>query len=212
MVDVNKLLAGYKNFYQKYFLDDKKLYEGLAQSGQSPKSLVIACSDSRVDPSIILDTDPGDIFVIRNVANLIPPFQEDTSTYHGTSAALEFAVKNLEVENIILLGHSGCAGINELMDVQNSANNNQQEFSFVREWVSIAKKPSVRLTNYAFSEHETCAKESMIVSYQNLFSYPWIKNKYYSKELKIFIWFFDISTGNMESLDFEELVFKNIIS
>lgn len=99
---------GFGRFKKKYFGQDKTLFETL-QKGQAPKTVLIGCSDSRADPALLTDCDPGDIFVIRNVANLVPPHSSDDSS-HGTAAAIEFAVRALKVENIIVLGHSQCGG------------------------------------------------------------------------------------------------------
>ena len=92
MPHIENLLEGYRQFYQKYYIENPETYKNLTEKGQTPHTLVIACSDSRVDPSIILNTGPGDIFVIRNVANLVPAYDSDFSHCHGTSAAIEYAV------------------------------------------------------------------------------------------------------------------------
>lgn len=209
MVDISRLVSGYKAFYQKYFRDDVDLYKNLSSKGQNPRTLVIACSDSRVDPSIILGADPGDIFVIRNVANLVPPYQEDRETYHGTSAALEFAVKNLGVDNIVILGHSNCAGIRALVDIKSNKNNNQH-FSFVDEWVKIAKNP-VKDFPVSGNEELRCAKESLIVSYHNLQTYPWIAEKINHGKLDILLWYFDISTGELENYNSSAETFELLL-
>ena len=123
MANIQKLLSGFEEFYKKYFVEQKHIYQELYAKGQSPKTLVIACSDSRVDPSILLGTAPGEIFVIRNVANLVPVFDCDMSHCHGTSAALEYSVRHLKVENIIVLGHSQCGGIKTLVEEHNHNHN-----------------------------------------------------------------------------------------
>ena len=109
MQDIAKLIAGFRHFQGNYFHGDNELFSQL-KNGQQPKTLVISCSDSRVDPSLLTGAEPGDLFVIRNVANLVPPYEPD-ARYHGVSAALEYAVCQLQVEHIIVLGHSQCGGI-----------------------------------------------------------------------------------------------------
>src|SRR6187549_3459449 len=109
MADFNELLAGYQRFRGSDWRRQRERWAELSE-GQSPKVMVIACSDSRVDPAQIFDTSPGEIFVVRNVANLVPPFELDGSR-HGVSAALEFAVTQLEVTDIIVLGHGACGGV-----------------------------------------------------------------------------------------------------
>ena len=99
-----RLLSGFRRFREKYFDAANSPYTKLALS-QNPKTLVIACSDSRVDPAIITSAEPGDLFVVRNVANLVPPFEPGSGSHHGVSAAIEFAVVNLKVENVVVLGH-----------------------------------------------------------------------------------------------------------
>src|SRR3954469_1855409 len=105
MASIEKLTAGFRVFRAKYFDHRPEIFEGLVKGGQSPDVLVIACSDSRVDPPILLNAEPGELFVVRNVPNVVPPYQPD-GHYHGTSAALEFAVRDLGVREVVVLGHS----------------------------------------------------------------------------------------------------------
>ena len=114
MKSLDELVAGFHRFQQRYFQSERKLYEKLMLQGQAPKVMVVACCDSRVDPAIVTDCDPGDLFVVRNVANLVPPCEEGGG-YHGTSAALEFAVRCLRVEHVIVMGHTRCGGIRALL-------------------------------------------------------------------------------------------------
>ena len=112
--EIAKLMAGFKLFREKFFEGDNPTYGRLTTGGQGPKTLIIGCSDSRVDPAIISSASPGEIFVVRNVANLVPPFEKGGG-HHGVSAAIEFAVVNLQVETIIILGHRQCGGIRALL-------------------------------------------------------------------------------------------------
>ena len=111
---IEKLSKGYERFRQGYFQRNRSRLEQLAEK-QTPEIAMISCCDSRVDPGILFDVEPGDLFVIRNVANLVPPF-ETRGDYHGTSAALEFAVTSLQVKQVVVLGHANCGGIRALMD------------------------------------------------------------------------------------------------
>ncbi len=129
---ITPLIEGYKQFRSKYFGKSKSL-EKLVTHDQKPKILVISCSDSRVDPAIILGSKPGELFVVRNVANLVPPFESDLK-HHGTSAALEFGVLDLEVKHIIVLGHTHCGGIRALME----APENTPPSNFITAWMDIA--------------------------------------------------------------------------
>jgi len=201
MTDIKLLLEGYQRFHENNFQENKDTFQDLAKLGQFPKTLMIACSDSRVDPSIITDSKPGEIFVIRNVANLVPPCEESNEGYHGTSAALEFAVKNLNVENIIVMGHSGCAGIEALINLDIGKNKD----SFIDKWVRIAHKAESQSRLLAQSKEETCKiceKESIIVSLENIITFPWIKEKVDSGDLKLFGWHFTINDGSLRVYDF----------
>lgn len=194
------VIAGYKEFRQKYFESNNHLYEDL-KNGQSPQILVIACSDSRVDPAIILNCKPGDLFVVRNVANLVPPYEND-SGHHGTSAALEFAVLGLGIKHIIILGHSSCGGIQAL--VENPSKMREQ--NFISRWMEIAE-PALKKTleNYPNQSIEkqvgNCARLALVNSLNNLFTFPWIKQKVASKELSLHSWYFNIDSGIIEEFD-----------
>src|SRR5690349_16674957 len=112
---ITSLIKGYKNFYRKYNSEKYHDYRQQAVLGQAPKVMVIACSDSRVHPSIVMQSGLGEVFQVCNVANLVPPYRPDKGTHHSTSAALEFAVGTLGVEHIVVMGHSGCGGIKSLI-------------------------------------------------------------------------------------------------
>ncbi|MDP1974460.1 MAG: carbonic anhydrase, partial [Alphaproteobacteria bacterium] len=179
--------------------------------GQQPKILMIACSDSRVDPAIITNCEPGDLFVIRNVANLVPPYQADDSL-HGTSAALEFAICNLKIQHIIVFGHSQCAGIQALLD---HAITPYLPYSFITKWMELAQ-PACDQTylEHAEANQETknhfCGKYAIINSLKNLMTFPWIKENVQKNNLIIHGWFFDLSTGIINAYNdkidqFEEL-------
>lgn len=189
------LIDGYKRFYKKSFEKKQEFYGNLSKEGQSPKFLVISCCDARVHPAQIMDTNPGDIFVIRNVANLVPVNEPDGKS-HGTSAAMEFAVKHLNVKHIIVLGHSQCGGIKTLMEGEHFSN----EYSFVDPWMGIAKNARLSVLEKhkgkSFEEQCTyCEKASIEISLNNLMTFPWIKEKCDSGELNIHGWYFNIKTG-----------------
>jgi carbonic anhydrase len=127
----NKLIQGFGRFHSKYFLEKNKLFENLVQKGQSPEVLMIACSDSRNDPALITECEPGDIFVVRNVAAIVPPYSPDDK-YHGTSAAIEFAIKGLKVKDIVIMGHALCGGVAALLN-----GTNKTEYEFLDNWIEI---------------------------------------------------------------------------
>src|SRR5476649_2848130 len=126
------MLQGYEKLRDKYVHGDSSVMQFLSDYGQRPSTMVVACCDARVDPALILQCDPGDLFVVRNVANIVPPFEKD-EMHHGTSAALEFGVRILKVKHLILLGHSQCGGIQALLNGTDTAND------FITNWVSLIK-------------------------------------------------------------------------
>lgn len=194
-----KILKGYQAFRRKYALGDQSIMQCLAERGQNPDIMVVSCCDSRVDPGLILQCDPGELFVVRNVANIIPPYERD-GTYHGTSAALEFGICFLKIRHLVLLGHSQCGGIQALLRTD-GANPND----FITNWVSIIKKKSSPT-----QDPDEYARLALHISHQNCLSFPWIQERINQGDLTIHLWFFDIKTGQIfsycdETLDFQPL-------
>lgn len=196
------MLQGYHSFRKKYALGDNSIMSCLADYGQQPKIMVVSCCDSRVDPALILQCDPGDLFVVRNVANIIPPYEKDEA-HHGTSAALEFGICFLQVTDLILLGHSQCGGIQTLVAQQQQQLTMQNDF--ISKWVSLVN-PSAENVNHP----DECAKQALKLSLQNCLTFPWIKEKVKDNALNIHLWFFDVKSGQIythtsESGDYEVL-------
>lgn len=196
----NKLLRGYREFREKYALGDKSVMQYLSSHGQQPQVMVVACCDSRVDPALILQCDPGDLFVVRNVANIVPPYEMDEA-HHGTSAALEFGVRFLHVKHLILLGHSQCGGIQTLLNCDHANNND-----FISNWVSVIDKK-----NHDAKETDEFAKLAIKESYQNCLTFPWIRERLEQQQLAIHLWYFDIKTGHIfgyseEADEFQQLL------
>ncbi|MCX4186797.1 carbonic anhydrase [Methylophaga sp. OBS4] len=195
MATTDKLLDGFKRFKQTYFGDDSRLYASM-KNGQPAKTLMVACCDSRVDPAILTDCDPGDLFTVRNVANLVPPCEDDNH-YHGTSSALEFAVKGLEVENIIVMGHANCGGIRALWE-----GDGQAQSQFIHRWVSIAQpaKEWVK-ANYQQSSDaaqlKACEQRAVLVSLDNLLSFKCIRERVEQGSLSLHGWYFDLAAGEL---------------
>ncbi|KAG4955777.1 hypothetical protein JHK84_041760 [Glycine max] len=170
-------------------------FENLAKV-QTPKFMVIACADSRVCPSNVLGFQPGEAFMIRNVANLVPTFESGPSE---TNAALEFAVNSLLVENILVIGHSCCGGIRALMGMQDD----DVERSFIKSWVIVGKnarkKAKAAASNFSFDEQcKHCEKESINHSLLNLLTYPWIEEKVANGELSIHGGYYDFTDCSFE--------------
>lgn len=196
-ISFKKMLGGYESFREKYADGDRSVMQYLSRYGQNPSTMVVACCDSRVDPALILQCDPGDLFVVRNVANIIPPFEKD-EMHHGTSAALEFAVCFLKVEHLIILGHSQCGGIRALITADKSQPND-----FIDNWVSLIKTDLTDLDHM-----DECAQGALHQSYENCMTFPWIRDAVASGSLVIHRWFFDIKTGLIYTYDEEKGIYQ----
>lgn len=199
MTGPNDLIAGFQRFREQHFADDDALYRQLVQEGQTPNILVVACCDSRVDPALVLDCAPGDLFVIRNVANLVPPDENRIGGRHGTSAALEYGVKILGVEHVIVLGHAHCGGIRALMS--GSGIEDGQE-SFINSWMRLAEQARDKVLDDlpGALEHErerACEQQAILTSLQNLMSFDWIRERVADGSLKLHGWYFDIENGQL---------------
>lgn len=191
----DKVLQGYNQFREKYQGDKKSFMEQLAIEGQSPEVMVVSCCDSRVDPSMILQCKPGDLFIARNVANIVPPYENDES-HHGTSAALEFGICYLNVKHLIIWGHSQCGGISALLNSDNIKDQND----FIGNWIEIIKQNEDYTENHA-QNVDNMARQSLTLSYNNCLSFPWIKKRVDSGELKIHRWFFNIIEAQVYKYD-----------
>jgi len=199
---IDKLIEGYRRFRQRYFHEDPELFASLVAQGQSPAVAVVACCDSRVDPAIIMDCEPGDLFTIRNVANLVPPYEPD-GMYHGTSAALEFAVRALKVGHIIVLGHAQCGGIHALMEGEGPG---VSQGEFVASWMNIAapaRDAALQdpLLDSAEKRRRYCEQAAIRLSLINLMSFPWVKEQVDRKQLRLHGWYFDMGSGELLRLD-----------
>lgn len=196
MQDLRKLISGFKRFQDNYFKSDDALYQELSK-GQRPKVLVVGCCDSRVDPAILTDCRPGDLFVLRDIANLVPPYQEDQSQ-HGISSAIEYAVCYLKVEHIIVLGHSHCGGIDALMQYDPE----HPIGEFIDRWVSIAQPARDAVQRelcYKSRELQlkACEQASILISLENLLSFPWVSQRVEAGNLALHGWYFDLDTGEL---------------
>ncbi len=214
MPAADKLIAGYQRFRKGYYHKHKELLLNLAQEGQSPKIAIVSCCDSRVEPSVILDTQPGDLFVIRNVANLVPPC-EHSDHFHGTSSALEFAVTQLEVESIIVLGHTHCGGIKALMDNPPTAASSD---SFIATWMSQLKAVRENVLAEAKAgklpsdeqRYRACEQAGIAHSIANLMSFPWIASRVKAGKLKLHGWHYDLDNAELFAQEASGETFKKV--
>ena len=201
MTTPEQLVEGFRRFRKQHFTSDDALYHQLVAQGQTPKTLVVACCDSRVDPAIVLDCAPGDLFVIRNVANLVPP-SESLAGHHGTSAALEYGVRNLGVQHIIVLGHAHCGGIRTL--VESGGRDNPE--SFIDDWMHLAENVRAGVEQdmpQASLEERTraCEQRALLVSLRNLRTFSWVREREERGALVIHGWYFDIQHGQLLEYD-----------
>lgn len=199
--EILKMMIGFRRFRERFFKgQDHSVYDSLASTGQSPKTLMIACSDSRVDPAILFSSSPGEMFVVRNVANLVPPF-ESSIGFHGVSAAIEFAVVNLKVEQVVILGHRQCGGIRSLFQPEAI-----REGGFVQQWMTIAddakNKVLKALPNGDLEQHcRECEKTSIVTSIHNLRSFPFIDTAIKNRGLQLIGVYFDLEDGQLSFYD-----------
>jgi len=193
----DKIMQGYREFREKYADGNESVMQQLADYGQKPEIMFVSCCDSRVDPALILQCNPGDLFIARNVANIVPPFEAD-QRHHGTSAALEFGVCYLNVKHLIIMGHSQCGGINGLLNKESL----KDQDDFLSNWVTLINKTDDKI------EVDEFAKQALLQSHENCLTFPWIKKRVDTNELKIHLWFFDIKTGRIQAYSFENKTFE----
>ena len=205
-----KLIKGYLEFKQNSAL--KKDFYAHLHLGQNPQVFIISCCDSSVVPNIIMKAEPGEIFITRNIAALVPPYDEKHTSCHATSAAVEYAVKHLKVKHIVIMGHTKCGGIEALVK---SGHITEHKTDFIDKWTDIAK-PALEATLHNctdknFEEKCTyCEKESLKTSLNNLFTFPFVKKAVDDGKLKLHAMLFDIknctlSEYNQNKNSFEEI-------
>lgn len=202
------LLAGYRNFMDRRYTSESQRYRALAKEGQAPETMVIACCDSRAAPEAIFDAGPGELFVVRNVANLVPPYAPDDQ-YHSTSAALEFAVQALKVRNIVVMGHGRCGGIRAALNPDVVP---LSPGDFIGRWMNLVAPAAQAVSGNAMmtnAERQTALERiSIRYSLANLRTFPCVKILEGKGRLTLHGCWFDISTGelwamNKETGDFE---------
>lgn len=190
----------FRRFKFRHFTPNQDRYEELASNGQNPEVMIVSCCDSRVDPETIFGAMPGELFVVRNVANLVPPY-ETTGKYHGVSAALEFAALNLRVKHIVVIGHSGCGGVRACLEHDAAR---QSEAQFITNWMSILDEGRARImTAFAGKPlaeiRAALERESVIASLDNLRTFPCIKILEGKGRLALHGAYFDIGSGTLSA-------------
>ncbi|MGC2083999.1 MAG: carbonic anhydrase [Bradyrhizobium sp.] len=203
-----RLLEGYHAFATHRLPTEQSRYKELSERGQSPETMVIGCCDSRVSPEAIFDVGPGELFVLRNIANLVPIYQPDENA-HGVSAALEFAVTVLKVKHIVILGHAQCGGIRAFVDKIAPLSPGD----FIGRWMSMFVKPGEVVEQRA---HESMAefvtrieKAAVFRSIENLMTFPFVRKRVESGEMQLHGAYFGVAEGSLFVLDRETKEFKS---
>ena len=193
---MDRLIEGYRRFRAERWPTERDRYEKLALYGQKPETLVIGCSDSRVDPQTVFGAGPGELFVVRNVAAIVPPY-ETGAGYHGTSAAVEYAVRVLEVKRIIVLGHAQCGGVRAIVE-----GTPESAADFVRPWLEIAGPVLASMPadlDHAEMLHR-CEREVVRLSLDNLMTFPWIAEAVEAGRIELEGFSFGVVNGLLERL------------
>jgi carbonic anhydrase len=199
------LIEGYRVYREKRWPELRALHRSLALRGQAPQTLVIACADSRVDPATIFNADPGELFVVRNVANLAPPFEEAPG-FHGVSAAIEFAVTQLKVETIVVMGHAQCGGVAAALD-----DHTRDPHSFLDAWISLLDTAKERVLHLDGDRHSALEYESIRVTLENLATFPFIQKAMRERGLKLVGMRYGVADGSLELLNAETGDFNPVL-
>jgi carbonic anhydrase len=199
----NYLVQRYHGWKATGYADNKSFYKRLATDGQHPRAMVIACCDSRVNVIPMFGADQGELFIHRNIANLVPPYQPD-GDHHGTSAAVEYAVRVLKVSNLMVMGHSGCGGIKGCIDMcKGHAPDLEEKNSFVGRWMGILKPRYERVAEIKDEAEQQLAMEKLaiVTSLENLMTFPWIEEAVSAGTLTLHGLWNDIGEGGLEHYD-----------
>jgi carbonic anhydrase len=194
---MDRLIKGYRQFRKTRWPAERRRYEESASKGQKPQYLIIACSDSRSDPATIFGAHPGEFFVVRNIAALVPPY-DSTNGLFGTRSAISYAVLALNVRNIVVMGHAQCGGVAAALNPEAA-----RDIPFVNEWVELAK-PAVahaHIHEHGQDKNADAERETVKLSVERLLAYPFIAERVKEKKLAVDGTRFNIATGKLELLD-----------
>ncbi|WP_243404072.1 carbonic anhydrase [Zavarzinia aquatilis] len=204
--DISHLTAGIRAFKARHYGAEPGLMRSLVEDGQAPATLMISCSDSRVDPALLSGAEPGELFTLRNVANLVPPYRQGASL-PGTGAAIEYAVRDLKVDHIVVMGHAHCGGIKALIG---SAEGKRMARDFINDWVELALDACrIHVTSDGnggrreisldlLKDNPALVERAAIAgSLDNLLTYPWLKARVEAGDLQLHGWWFDLETGDL---------------
>lgn len=198
MPEFKALLEGYHRFRSNGYVDQKARFDALSSEGQAPPVMIISCCDSRVDPATVFDTVPGQVFALRNVANLVPPY-ETGGGLHGASAAIEFGVLGLGVKHVVVLGHGQCGGIRAALE---GGDLGADRASFVDKWMTIVSDARDRVLSQCDGDCQLALEQEAIkVSLANLRTFPFIAEREAAGQIKLHGAWFAIVSGEMHVLD-----------
>jgi carbonic anhydrase len=198
MPEFSALIEGYKRFRGDSYVRQRARYDALAHEGQAPPLMIISCCDSRVDPATIFDTEPGQVFALRNVANLVPPY-ETGGGLHGASAAIEFGVVDLAVRHIVVMGHGRCGGIRAALE---HGDNSLSRHIFIDDWMQIISTARKRVIDASPTDPQRALElEAIKTSLHNLRSFPFIAEREAAGTLKLHGTWFAIDEGDLHVLD-----------
>jgi carbonic anhydrase len=205
----SRLIEGYRSFIETRLPLERSRYQKLAETGQQPEVMVICCCDSRVSPEVIFDAHPGELFVVRNIANLVPPYSP-TGFTHGVSAALEFAVQILKVKYIVVMGHSHCGGVRAFVEHRDRPDPGD----FIDNWMALIAPAAKSLGDGSgLSQTDYLARlerASVVATLDNLKSFPWIKSRADDRQLQLLGAYFDVGSGALEVYDPDAGVFAPV--
>ena len=203
------LVTRYKKWKSSTYKNSQNLYKRLASFGQNPSSMVISCCDSRIHATSIFGADAGEFFIHRNIANLVPPYSPDGEN-HGTSAAIEYAIKELKVSHLIILGHTDCGGIKSGHKLHLGIH--KSDYEFINKWLSILLPAFKKIKKNVskIKQIEQLEEESIKISVNNLFSFPYIKKAVEEKNLSIHGLIHNIGSGGLKFLNPSSEEFENL--
>jgi carbonic anhydrase len=212
MPDAAKLINGFKIFKATSFQRHKTTIEHLLRQGQKPSTMIISCADIRLAPAEIFETNPGELYIINNIGGLVPKY--DSDGIHGIMSAIEYATVNLQVQNIIILGHAKCDGIKMMMS-ENFNSSSSQLSESMKTWLSVAAEARNAVKQQmsgknSEEQQKACEQESLIVSLRNLMTYPYIAKRMKDKKLNIFAWYFVAETGDIIGFNPDTKFFESL--
>lgn len=210
MKTIEQLIKGHKEFQHLHFKKFEYEFDELVEKGQSPEILFIGCSDSRVVPDLITGSKPGDLFILRNIGNFVPPFKKDND-YHGTAAAIEYAVSVLGVKHIIVCGHSHCGACESLYKELPDGD----DLVHVRKWLELGSVTrnfvEQNFEGYQFNEKLRITEQiSVIFQLENLITYPAVKRGVEDGTLTLHGWYYELQSGNIKYFDSDSMEFKEL--